>query len=48
MRSTFLRRHVTLLQEFIEQAEEIYSFNLDERENFIGYIANRPGVKKAQ
>ena len=32
--------------EFIEQAEEIYSFNLDERENFIGYIANRPGVKK--
>lgn len=32
--------------EFIEQAEEIYSFNLDEREIFIGYIANRPGVKK--
>ena len=32
--------------EFIEQTEEIYSFNLDERENFIGYIANRPGVKK--
>lgn len=32
--------------EFIEQAEEIYSFNLDERENFIGYIANRPGVKE--
>ena len=32
--------------EFIEQAEEIYSFNLDERENFIGYIASRPGVKK--
>ena len=32
--------------EFIEQAEEIYSFNLDERENFVGYIASRPGVKK--
>ena len=35
--------------EFIEQTEEIYSlysFDLDERENFIGYIANRPGVKK--
>ena len=32
--------------EFIEQTEEIYSFNLDERENFIGYIASRPGVKK--
>ena len=32
--------------EFIEQIEEIYSFNLDERENFVGYIANRPGVKK--
>ena len=32
--------------EFIEQAEEIYSFNLDERENFIGYIANRPGVQR--
>ena len=32
--------------EFIEQAEEIYSFDLDERENFVDYIANRPGVKK--
>lgn len=32
--------------EFIEQAEEIYSFDLDERENFVGYIASRPGVKK--
>lgn len=32
--------------EFIEQTEEIYSFNLDERENFVGYIASRPGVKK--
>ena len=32
--------------EFIEQAEEIYSFDLDERENFVSYIANRPGVKK--
>ena len=32
--------------EFIEQAEEIYSFNLDERENFIGYIASRPGVQR--
>lgn len=32
--------------EFIEQTEEIYSFDLDERENFIGYIANRPGVRK--
>lgn len=32
--------------EFIKQTEEIYSFDLDERENFIGYIANRPGVKK--
>ena len=32
--------------EFIEQTEEIYSFDLDKRENFIGYIANRPGVKK--
>ena len=31
---------------FIEQTDEIYSFALDERENFIGYIANRPGVKK--
>ena len=32
--------------DFIEQAEEIYSFDLDERENFIGYIANRPGVQR--
>ena len=32
--------------EFIKQTEEIYSFDLDERENFIGYIANRHGVKK--
>lgn len=32
--------------EFIEQTEEIYSSCIDERENFIGYIANRPGVKK--
>lgn len=32
--------------EFIEQTEEIYSSGIDERENFIGYIANRPGVKK--
>lgn len=32
--------------EFIEQAEEIYSLDLNERENFIGYIANRPGVRK--
>ena len=32
--------------EFIEQAEETYSFDLDERENFVGYIASRPGVKK--
>ena len=32
--------------EFIEQTEEIYSFDLDERENFVGYIASRPGVKK--
>ena len=32
--------------EFIEQTEEIYSFNLDERENFVGYIANRPGVQR--
>ncbi len=32
--------------EFIEQTEEIYSFDLDERENFVDYIANRPGVKK--
>ena len=32
--------------EFIEQAEEIYSFDLDERENFVDYIVNRPGVKK--
>ena len=32
--------------EFIEQAEEIYSPDIDERENFVGYIANRPGVKK--
>ena len=32
--------------EFIEQAEEIYSFDLDERENFVGYIANRPGVQR--
>ena len=32
--------------EFIEQAEEIYSSDIDERENFVGYIANRPGVKK--
>ncbi len=32
--------------EFIEQTDEIYSSGIDERENFIGYIANRPGVKK--
>lgn len=32
--------------DFIEQTEEIYSFNLDERENFVSYIASRPGVKK--
>ena len=32
--------------EFIEQAEEIYSFDPDERENFVSYIAKRPGVKK--
>ena len=32
--------------EFIEQTEEIYSFDLNERENFVGYIASRPGVKK--
>ena len=32
--------------EFIEQTEEIYSFDLGERENFVGYIASRPGVKK--
>ena len=32
--------------EFIEQTEEIYSFDLDERENFVGYIANRPGVQR--
>ena len=31
--------------EFIEQAEEIYSFDIDERENFVSYIANRPGVQ---
>lgn len=32
--------------DFIEQAEEIYSFDIDEHENFVDYIANRPGVKK--
>ena len=32
--------------EFIEQTEEIYFFNLDERENFVGYIASRPGVQR--
>ena len=32
--------------EFIEQAEEIYSSDIDERENFVGYIANRPGVQR--
>ncbi len=32
--------------EFIEQVEEICSFNLGERENFVGYIANRPGVQR--
>lgn len=32
--------------EFIEQTEEIYSFDLNKRENFVGYIASRPGVKK--
>ena len=32
--------------EFIEQAEEIYFFDIDERENFVGYIANRPGVQR--
>ena len=31
---------------FIEQTEEIYSFDIDERENFVGYIANRPGVQR--
>ena len=32
--------------EFIEQAEEIYSSHLDKRENFVDYIAHRPGVQK--
>ena len=31
---------------FIEQTEEIYSFDIDKRENFVGYIANRPGVQR--
>lgn len=31
--------------EFIEQAEEIYSSHLDKRENFVDYIAHRPGVQ---
>lgn len=32
--------------EFIAQVEEIYSSHLDKRENFVDYIAHRPGVKK--
>lgn len=32
--------------EFIEQAEEICSSHLDKRENFVDYIAHRPGVQK--
>lgn len=32
--------------EFIAQVEEIYSSHLDKRENFVDYIAHRPGVQK--
>ncbi len=32
--------------EFIEQTEEIYSSHIDKRENFVDYIAHRPGVQR--
>lgn len=32
--------------EFISQVQEDYAFLLDKRENYIDYVANRPGVRK--
>ena len=32
--------------EFISQVQETYAYLLDKRENYIDYVANRPGVKK--
>ena len=32
--------------EFISQVQENYGYLLDKRENYIDYVANRPGVKK--
>ena len=32
--------------EFISQVQENYAYLLDKRENYIDYVANRPGVKK--
>ena len=32
--------------EFISQVQENYAYLLDKRENYVDYVANRPGVKK--
>ena len=32
--------------EFISQVQENYGYFLDKRENYVDYVANRPGVKK--
>lgn len=32
--------------EFISQVHENYAYLLDKRENYVNYVANRPGVKK--
>ena len=32
--------------EFISQVQEDYDYLLDKRENYVDYVANRPGVKK--
>ena len=32
--------------EFISQVQENYDYLLDKRENYVDYVANRPGVKK--
>ena len=32
--------------EFISQVQETYAYLLDKRENYVDYVANRPGVKK--
>ena len=32
--------------EFISQVQENYGYLLDKRENYVDYVANRPGVKK--